>query len=351
MAITNQAVIAGPVNFVFQQTLLRNAKPRAPHFAGSTPGDISSNSGTFSVKWRRVENMTPTTTALTELTGNLSLPTRNASQPSVTDVTATVAKYGDFIFLTEEVDLVNFNGQTDKLVEVLGIQAGRSLNRLQRNVLEDNATLVYPDSVAADADVVSGMTRTVIRNVVNTLNRESGMTFTPETTGSTNVGTAAQRPAFMGICHSDVEEDIRDITGFIASENYASQTATAEGEFGAVAGVRWVSTPEASIDADLGGDPGNLRSTTGVSADLYTSMIIAMDYHGALSLDTSLIKEIYTAGDSIPGIVMINKEKGSAGTGDPLNEVSSLGWKAWHAGTILNSAWGRGVRTGATDLQ
>ncbi len=353
MALTTTTTIAGPVNFVFQETLLRNAKPRAPYLVGSMPGSVlGSHQGTFSVKWRRIENLTPTVSARSELTGNLSLPTRTASQPSVSDVTATLAKYGDFITLTEEADLKNFNGQTDKLVEVLGILAGRSLNRLQRNVLEDNVTLIYASGAAADGNVSDPITRALIKQAVNALNVQSAVTFTPETTGSTNIATAPMRPSYWGICHSNVEEDVRELTGFIAVERYSGQTATAIGEFGAVGGVRWVSTPEASTDADLGGNPGGaVRSTTGASADLHTSIILGMDAHGALSLDTELIREIYNAGDDIPGIILISHAKGTAGVADPLDEIASLGWKTWHAGAILNSNWARGLRTAASVLQ
>jgi len=352
MALTTTTQLTQPVNVMFQQQLLRNARALTPHFVGSMPGVINSNNGTFTATWRRIENMTPTTSSLTQLSGNLSLPTRNASQPTITDVSATISKYGDFIFLTEEADLINFNGQTAKLVEVLGIQAGRSLNRLQRNHLEDNATLIRPDGETTDANVSTAINREVIILGVNTLNRNVTTKFTPETTGSTNIGTSPMRPSYWGLCHSDIEENIRDLTGFIDVEKYAGQTATAMGEFGAIRGVRWVSTSESSIDADVGGAPGqSLRSTTGSLADLYTSIILGMDAHGSLSLDGALVSEIYNAGDDIPGIIMINKARGSSGVGDPLDEVASLGWKAWHAPVILNSNWLRGLRTAATNLQ
>lgn len=352
MALTTTTQLTSPVNVMFQQQLLRNAKALTPYFVGSMSASISSNGGTFTATWRRIENMTPTTSALTQLSGNLSLPTRNASQPSITDVSATISKYGDFIFLTEEADLINFNGQTAKLVEVLSIQAGRSLNRLQRNHLEDNATLVRPDGQTTDANVNSAINNAVVKNIGNTLNRNDALKFTPQTLGSTNIGTSPIRPSYWGILHSDVEEDIRDLAGFISVEKYAGQTATVEGEIGVLQNTRFISTSEASIDADVGGAPGStLRSTGGSLADLYTTVIMGQDAHGSVSLDTSLISEVYRAGDDVPGIILIRHERGSAGTGDPLNEASSLGWKTWHAPVLLNSDWIRGARTAATVLQ
>jgi hypothetical protein len=95
------------------------------------PGQINKQMGTSTIKWRRIEQETPSTTALTELTTTASyMQGRDADVPTFTDVTATVAKYGQFYIVNEEVDLYNPNGTTDELVAVLGESAGRSLNQL-----------------------------------------------------------------------------------------------------------------------------------------------------------------------------------------------------------------------------
>ena len=346
MSITTTTQIAAPVNVVFQMELLRNAQAVTPYFVGNDPATISEHSGTFTAKWRRIENLTPTTTALAELTGSLAFPTRTADQPSVTDITATVQKFGKFIFINEEVDLVNYNGQAEKLVKILGINAGRSLNRLQRNELEDNSTKVFGAGSTATAVTNSTITRSMIQQIVNTLNRNDAMRYTGQTTGSTNIGTQPIRSAYWGICHFDVEEDVRSLTGFVSVETYAGQTGTAKNEFGSVGGVRFISTSEATIDANSGATvtstaTGNGRTTAGTSYDLYNTVIFSQDYHGSVGLGFEHVKEIYQAGDNLPGVQMISKAKGTAGPADPLNEVASLGWKSWHAPVILNSGWGR----------
>lgn len=353
MTLTTVTELSAPVNVIFQKKFLKDARQRCPYFIGSRPGDVlQSHNGSFTVRWRRYDNMTPTTSALTALSGSEAYPTRAASQASKTDIDATVSKYGAHLILNEEADLINFNGQTAELVEVMAVQAGRSLNRLQRNVLEDNVTLVYADGATTDGGVSSTISLNLIRSAVNALNRQSAVKFMPATSGSTNINTTPLRESYWGLCHVDVEEDIRDIAGFVAVERYMGQTMTQPGEFGAVGGVRWISTEEASADADVGDSAAGVRSTTGVSADLYTSIILGMNAHGALSLDADLVRRIYKAGDPIPGIIMIQKGKGSAGTADPLDEMSTIGWKSWHTGALIgpstsNSGWARGLRTAA----
>ena len=350
--ITTTTQIAGPVNVVFQQTLLRNAKARCPYFVGSVPAEIREHTGSFTAKWRRIENLTPVSAALSQLTGNVAFPTRDAVQPSVTDITKAVSKYGNYILLNEEVDLVNFTGQADKLVEVLGINAGQSINRVQRDEMEDNATQIYSDGVANRAAVATAIKLNDIKNAVNQIKRNDGTAFMAQTEGSRNIGTAPIRESFWGICHPDVEEDIRTLSGFNAVETYAGQTSTAPGEFGAVAGVRWLSTSEGSIDDNSGVSVGSTgcRSTGGSTIDTYESVVFGKDAVGSLGFGAEHIKEIYTAGDKLPAVLAISKPRGSSGVADPLNELSTMGWKSWMAAKILNGNWIRNIVSGATDL-
>ena len=354
--LTTTTEIAGPVNVDFQVELLRNAQALCVYFAGSEAATIAEHRGTFTALWRRIENLTPTTTPLAELTGSVSFPTRTASQPTVTDVTATVQKFGDFIFLNEEVDLINFNGQTAKLMKVLGIQSGRSLNRLQRNVLEDNLTQVLTGTGTLATDIrTNNLNLSDIAVVVNVLNNNSANRFMGQTTGEVKIGTQPIRSAYWGFFHHDVEEDVRLLTGFRAVETYAGQTETSVGEIGIAGGVRWVSSPEASIDLDVGATvtgtaTGDGRSNGNVSYNLYNSVVIGEDAHGSLGLSAKHVKEIYKAGDNLPAIMVMNTAMGSAGSADPLKEVSTLGWKTFHAGVILNPDWGRVIRGTASKL-
>jgi N4-gp56 family major capsid protein len=360
MALTTTTEIAGPVNVVFQVNLLRNAKALAPYFMGTTPATIAEHSGTFTAKWRRIENFTPVTTALAELTGSVSFPTRTAVQPTVTDLTATVSKYGNFIYLNEEVDLINFTEQGAKLSELMGMNAGQSLNRLQRNIMEDNGTAIFGGTSTTATGVeftgtASGnMTLAVIAETVNALNRQDALKFLPMTMGDRDIGTSPQRSAYWGITHVDAEEDIRALTGFNSVETYAGQTSVAQGEFGSVGGVRWISTTEASIDAGTGmtttGSSTNAARGTSNRADVYNTLVFGQDWAGSVGLGSSHVKEIYRVGDRLPGVMMISHPKGSAGAGDPLNELSSMGWKSWHTGVILNGNYGRVIQHAVAKL-
>lgn len=360
MALTITATdteVPKPVNVMMTETFLRRARQTLPYFVGSQPGSVTRNGGTATIKWRRHEQLTPTTSALSELTGNAAFGMgRDASTPSVTDITATISKYGQYFFVNEEVDLFNPNGTLDQLTMVLAEAAGRSLNQLQRNVLEDNATQRYAGNAASDGAVVTKVTAGDLNRVTQEIWANSARTFTPMTTGSQNIGTVPILNSLWAICHPYVAHDIAGLTGFKSVETYAGQVRTAPGEFGYYdrvgVGIRFIASEDASIDADSGAalSGADLRSTTGTDADLFTIVIMGQDAAGAVGLGQSMTDGVFMAGDDTGDWEIIVKPQGSAGTGDPFNEVGTMAWKAWHAGAITNSNWIRALRVAATDL-
>ncbi len=346
-----------PVNSVFQQTLLRNAQPRAPYFVGTLPGELTKQRGSNVVAWRRIENLATATTALSELTTTASyMQGRSAAALSVTPVTATAAKYGNFVILNEEVDLFNFPEQFDKILQVIGINAGRSMNILQRNIVEDNATLVYAGNVASDGLVAAAIDLTNIKSVINTLDKNSAMTFTPMTTGSTNINTVPVNMGYWALCHPDVAIDIAALVGFISIERYAGQTATVLGEFGTltVAGkaLRFISSEDAGVDAGAGANGAESSGFNGTSdlTDVYTTVVYGQDALGSVGLGQQWDDGIFRAGEDLDPVDVIVKTPTGTGTSDPFNEISTVAWKAWHTGAVLNGNWLRGIRSGATDL-
>src|SRR5262245_5483119 len=100
-----------PVNAVFEQTFLRRAQQSCPFFTGTQAGSLVKQGGSATLMWRRIEQITPSTTALAELTTTASyMQNRDSVAASFTNVTAAVAKYGQFYIVNEEVDLYNPNG-------------------------------------------------------------------------------------------------------------------------------------------------------------------------------------------------------------------------------------------------
>jgi len=355
-----------PVNVAFEQTLLRNARPLAVYFIGSQPGDLREHAGTATIGWRRFNTsadnssaIAPSTTALSEITGNAAFGMgRTPDVVHRTDVTATVSKFGQFFYVNEEVDVFNFNHTTNGIVMTLAISAGRSLNFLHRNTVEDNATLRFANNEASDGLVEDVVSIGDLDRSINELVTLFTMSFAPMTTGSTNIGTTPHLPSLWGFCHSHVAYDVSKITGFKSIETYAGQVQTMPGEFGSygLAGqsVRFIQTPEASIDVGAGQTASGDVRLTSSAADLYTIIIKGRDADGAVGLGQQMPDGSFISGEGNPGpISLIVKGRNTSmpsGIDDPFDEITSMAWKSWYAGTVLNGNWIRGIRVAATNL-
>lgn len=352
--------IQKPLNAVFQQQFLRQATPMCPYLTGTKPTSLQKFAGASTAKWRRVGAITPSTTALSEQTTTAAFfGGRDAVAVSNTDVTATLAKYGQVVIMTEEAEYFNPKQQKSEVVKALAIAGGRSLNMLQRDIVDDGATVVYAGGAASTGALVSKITLNAIDNVVNTLTRNVAMPFTVMGKGDTRIGTTPILPAFWGFCHPDVAYDIKNLAGFKSAETYGAYTQLAAGEFGMIqsAGyaVRFIQSVDATVDANAGGSVGStgLRSTGASVIDVYTVAIYGEDALGSVGLGMKHPDGVFTAQgvDSLPAsIEIIEKGLGSGGTSDPFNEIQTMAYKFWHAGAVLNSNWVRVIKCGATSL-
>lgn len=371
MALTISATdteVQKPVNVIYQQSLLRNAQMNATYFTGATPASLSQHKGSFTALWRRyntsadhASGIAPSVSALSELQTTAAYGQgRNSDVVHFSNVTAAVAKYGQYFILNEEVDLMVPNQDMLAISNVMGITAGRAANFLHRNTLEDNLTLNYANNVASKGAVVTEVRSGDLDYAINLLDRQYATVFNAMANGSQNVGTTPLLPSFWAHCHPDVAYDVARLTGFVSAKAYGAYTDLAPGEFGAYegagVGVRFIRTPEASIDADTGGSVTglDLRSATGSVCDTYTICIVGQNSHGAVGFGQSWGDGIYRPGEQNPmPIEMIaggRAVNAPVTAADPFNEVSTLAYKFWYGGAILNANWGRGIVVAATKL-
>lgn len=362
--ITNTSTyLAQPVNYVLMKGLLSAARKKLPYFNGTLAGNLQKGGGSAAVKWERINNLTAATTTLTELAGTQSaFFGRSFVTPTLSVVTATVLKKGNAILVDEEIDLFNVNTKAAKLLDTLGANAGESLNSLMFTTYQGFTNTRQSTGAAGGGALGTGAGSSVsatisigdIKWAVNTINGNSGRTFTPIGMGSTNIGTQPIRSSYYGICHVDVEEDIRSLTGFVPVEQYAGYTETMPFEFGAVGGVRWASTQVSTIASGAGKASAGptVRGTCSKVHDVYDSFVYGQEAIGTVGLGNMHATNSYEMYNpkNPPAVEIIYKPLGSAGALDPYNEAASLAWKAWHVGTILNQGWGAKIRSCASKL-
>jgi N4-gp56 family major capsid protein len=143
---------------------------------------------------------------------------------------------------------------------------------------------------------------------------------------SDKVGTGSVRKAFIGLVHPDVEFDLESITGYRSVSDYGSQEGVIEDEIGAYKNIRFVSSTNCKIFAGGGAAGTTVFKNNGANFDVYATLIFADNAYGVCPL----------SGQAMQTYV---KALGSAGTADPLEQRSTVGWKATTTTKILNDSW------------
>jgi len=311
MANTTLTQLPANIQGFYDRRLLMRAEDRLVHDRFGQMRPLPANNGTR-VNFRRYSNLAPATTPLTEGV------TPAGSQLSVTDINATVQQYGDFITLTDQVSVHGLDNTVAEATDICGYQMGETMDEIWRDAIVPNlANKVY--IAANEAATVAGdiISVAAIKSAILQLKTQKAMKFTPMVGATDGVGTSAVRSAFWGIIHPDVVFDLEDQAGFISAENYASTKTLAEGEVGAVKDVRFIETNKAYINVD-GGD---------TNVDTYHTAIFGKDAYGIVNV----------RGKGNAGIIV--KPLGSAGSADPLDQRSTVGWKSTTTAKILNDAF------------
>lgn len=311
MSATTTTQIPAEVNNFYDRTLLFRAVPLFVHTRWAQIRDIPRKAGTTTIKFRRYGNLTASTTALDEGI------TPNGSQLSVTDITATVLQYGDFITITDVLDYQSQDPVLMEAAEILGDQMGDTLDQLTRDVLNAGTNVYYAGtSRTARNQVAVGelVTDVLIKKVVRLLKNNKARRMTKMVNATTGYGTTPLNASYIGIVHPNTTYDLKNVTGWTGIEKYASTSGIMEGEVGKVDEVRFVETPNAKVFTGAGAG----------AIDIYSTLIFGSDAYGTTRI----------SGEAMQNIV---KPLGSAGTADPLNQRATSGWKATFIAKILNN--------------
>jgi N4-gp56 family major capsid protein len=319
--MTTRTEIPIEVNNFYDRVLLDRAVPAFVHTRFAQVRDIPRNSGTNVIKFRVYGNLTANTTALTEGV------TPAGTALSVTDVTATALQYGDYVTLTDKVEMETYDPILTETAEILGDQAGDSIDQLMRTVLAAGTSIQYASTAAANTDITAAMVldRNEVKEAVRTLRGNNAKPVTSMIDPSTGYNTVPVGKSFIGICSEDTAYDLDDATGWIPVEKYPNKSTVMEDEIGSLANVRFIMSSNAYVNTGAGAG----------SVDVHYTLIFGQNAYAMTRI----------SGETLKNIV---KPLGSAGTADPLNQRSTSGWKLTFVGKILNQNFLVVVRHGVS---
>ena len=284
------------------------------------------------IKWRRWVPFDPITTPLTEGV------TPSSQKLAVVDVTASLGQYGNWSEITDVIQDTHEDPILQGMMQIHGQQASESFETLTYLTLRAGTNVVYANGSARNA-VNTKVSLGKVRSAVRTLNKNKCRKKSTILAPSVNYKTQAIEAAYVAVCHTDLEPDIRDLQGFVPVSQYGSRQTICPQEFGSVENVRFITTTIATPFADAGGLDGNaVLSTTGTNADVYPILIFGEDAYGTVALKGKDAAEILV------------RNPGKPEKGNELGQTGSVGWKGWHVAARLNEAWMVRLEVAATLL-
>lgn len=272
------------------------------------------------VKFRGPKTLATATTPLTEFV------TPTAQKLEYRDVPVTIARYGSWSAISDDIADTHEDPVLKDLMEITGEQAAETMEMIDFGVVIGGTNVVYANGSARNA-VNTPITLAKQRRVVRFLKAQRAPKLRKIQDGSIKIGTTPIEAAYIAVCHTDLEADIRSIAGFVPVAKYGSREMICPEEIGSVEDVRYITSPLLNSWINTGGAPGStVLSTGGSAADVYPIIYLAESAFGTVGLK----------GESAfqPMVLNPNTPRG----GDPMGRQGSVAWKSWHACVILDDS-------------
>lgn len=288
---------------------------------------------TQTIKFRRPKPFAPATTPLTEGV------TPDSQKMVYEDVTATLGQYGSWSEITDVIQDTHEDQVLSDLVLISGEQAAETTELLAWGAISGGTNVIFANGTSSN-DVNVTLNINHVRAAVRKLQRNRAKKKTSILDGSIKYGTKPIEAAYIAVCHTDLEADIRSLPGFTPVAEYGSRQPIVPQEFGTVENVRFITSPLFTPEINRGGAPtGNkVLSTAGSKADVYKIAVFGQDAYATCPLKGKDAAQILV------------RNPGKAEQGDPLGQKGSVAWKTWWAGKILNDAWLVRLEVAATSL-
>ena len=273
----------------YEKRLIDLAEPELVHNQFGDKYPIPKGEGK-TIEFRKYDSLPKALTPLTEGV------TPAGNRLNVTTITAQVDQYGDFIEMSDMLDLTAIDNNLVQATHLLGNQAGRTLDTVTREVLAGGTNVLFcPKADGTEVTNRADLDKTCLLNR-KTIFRAAAILK----------GMNAQKidGSYVAIIHPYVSNDVMSAEGWVDVQKYKNPEAVYEGEIGKLGGIRFVESSEAKIWKDDSCPEGMA---------VFSTLVIAAHAYGTTEIEGG-------------GLQHIVKQLGYGN--DPLNQRSSAGWKA-----------------------
>lgn len=273
----------------YEKTLITTVEPKLifDQFGDKYP--IPKNGGKV-IEFRKYDSLPKNTTPLVEGV------TPDGTKMNVTNIKAEVKQYGDYITLTDVLELTAIDNNVVQATKLSGSQAGRTLDTITRDIICGGTNVMFaPKSDGTEVLTRKTLDATCKLNIDIFLQAAAYL-------GSVDAQTIDD--SYVAIIHPNAAYDVKSSDGFEEWNKYTTPEKMWKGEIGRIGNIRFIENSEAKIIKD---------STCPSGLAVYQTMVIAAHAYGVTEVEGG-------------GLQHIVKQLGSGE--DPLNQRSTVGWKA-----------------------
>ena len=282
--MTTSSGLSAGMQTYYNRELLRTFEPNLVHLQFGDEHRMPPHSGLV-MNMRKLIPLETNTKALSE--GDPGESVKLAE----TEVTVQLQQYGEYARCTDKLDLTHLDMDIMRRTKLFGDAGARSIDAVVREELAKCANVIYAGGKASRAELTAAdkLTSRELRKAVKTLKKNHAQTF---------------GGYFVAIIGPDTMYDLQEDEAFVKVSQYQDKENIYTGEVGRLFGVRLVETTEAKIFEGAGAS----------GADVASVIVLGQYAYGVTSLKGAK-----------PRVIV--KPAGSAGTADPLDQISTVGWK------------------------
>ena len=268
----------------YNRELLRTFEPHLVHLQFGENYRMPMNSG-ITMNMRKMIPVAAKTTALEE--GNPG----DGKMLAEVAVTTTIQQFGDYARCSDWLDMVHLDENITRRVQRFGDAGARSVDALVRDELATCTNVIYAGGKTARAQLTAAdkLTSRELRKAVRTLKKNLAEKF---------------NGYYVAIVGPDTVYDLQEDDAWVKVSEYQDKENIYTGEVGRLFGIRFVESTEAKIFEGAGAS----------GADVASVIVLGRYAYGLTSLKGAK-----------PRVIV--KPAGSAGTADPIDQISTVGWK------------------------
>jgi N4-gp56 family major capsid protein len=303
-SVTTVAVLPPAVREYYDRLLLMTAYPQLIHTKFGQRRVLPEKMGD-TIVFRRYARL-----------ATVPIPLQDGITPpgaplSASDIKARVDFYGNFVTITNQVELTVEDRVLNESSRLLAQNLAQTMDEVTRDVLASTSS-VQQCSNGTNGNTPTELTKADIDAAVQTLLNNDAEMISEVVVARDAFGTAPVRPAFWAYIDTALLDDLEAVSNFIHSANYPNQQSVLDAEWGATGNVRWLYT--------------SVGSVTSAATPVYNNFMIGKEAYAVVHLGSE-------TGD------FYIEPLGSAGSADPLHQRGSVGWQHPFVSRILNDSF------------